>query len=76
MFILLLALLLSTFTLTSFADESIAGKPYVKKQMYLILNFLPWYPWVTSDIPLTEKGNTVSLGSSIKANIYKNSYKY
>ncbi len=30
-FILLLALLLSTFTLTSFADESIAGEPYVKK---------------------------------------------
>ena len=25
------ALLLSTFTLTSFADESIAGEPYVKK---------------------------------------------
>ena len=67
-FILLLALLLSTFTLTSFADESIAGEPYVKKIDVSDLElFIPGIPGVTSDIPLTEKGNTVSLGSSIKA---------
>ena len=66
--LILLSFLLSTITLTSFADEPVVGEPYIEEIDTSELKlYVPGIPGVTRDIPLSEKGNTVSLGSSIKA---------